>query len=235
MRAEAKRGGRDQDTLEGIRCHAAKDDARTRERVPIHERGDNHTFEHAWKLFTTEGQSSATSTSTEKPACSSTVTDEPADGETPAQSAGRGTQRTTKHDEDDRAKAKMVTAKATPRPRPKKARAPPQHQAAGLVRTRYYEAVACSTTLIFVVEKDNEWMWANTEHMFGDLKKHAKTMSDLVDMNTRLFHIGMPNDDLAKRVGNEAFETTIRTVENELGPVVDRVITSGTGQRVTNF
>ena len=30
VRAEAKRGGRDQDTLEGIRCHAAKDDARTR-------------------------------------------------------------------------------------------------------------------------------------------------------------------------------------------------------------
>ena len=47
-------------------------------------------------------------------------------------------------------------------------------------------------------------------------------MSDLVDMNTRLFLIGMPNDDLANRVG-DAFETTIRTVENELELVVDRV------------
>ena len=182
----------------------------------------NHTFEHAWNLFTTEGQSSAKSNSAEKPACSSTVTDKPAGAETPAQSAGRGTKRTTKHDEDDRAKAK---ARATPRPSPKKSRALPQHQAASLVRTRYHEAVACSTTLISAVEKDPEWMWANTEHMLGDLKKHVKTMSDLVDMNTRLFLIGMPNDDLAKRVGNDAFDSTIRTVENELGPVVDRVIT----------
>ena len=79
----------------------------------------NHTFEYAWNLFTTEGQSSAKSTSAEKPACSSTVTDKPAGAETPAQSAGRGTKRTTKHDEDDRAKAK---AKATPRPSPKKSR-----------------------------------------------------------------------------------------------------------------
>ena len=75
------------------------------------------------------------------------------------------------------------------------------------------------------MEKDPEWMWANTEHMLGDLKKPVKTISDLVDMNTRLFLIGMPSDDLAKRVGNDAFESTIRTVENELGRVVDRVIT----------
>ena len=88
----------------------------------------NHTFEHAWNLFTTEDHSSSTSTSTEKPACTSTVTDKPAGTETPTQSAGRGTKRTTKkeHDEDDRAKAKMVTAKATPRPNPKKSRALPQ-------------------------------------------------------------------------------------------------------------
>ena len=199
----------------------------------------NHTFEHAC-------QSSAKSTSAEKPACSSTVTDKPAGAETPAQSAGRGTKRTTKkdHDEDDRAKAKMVTAKATPRPNPKKSRALPQHQAAGLVRTRYHEAVACSTTLISAVEKDPEWMWANTEHMLGDLKKHVKTMSDLVDMDTRLFLIGMPNDDLAKRVGNDAFETTVRTVENDFGACRgsrDHAVcqndecTRGTGQRVTNF
>ena len=148
----------------------------------------NHTFEYAWNLFTTEGHSSATSTSTEKPPCTSTVTDKPAGAETPAQNAGRGTKRTTKkeHDEDDRAKAKMVTAKATPRPSPKKSRALAQHQAAGLVRTRYHEAVAYSTMLISVVEKD---------HMLGDLKKRVKTMSDLVDMNTRLFLIGMPSDD----------------------------------------
>ena len=93
-----------------------------------------------------------------------------------------------------------------------------------LVRTRYHEAAACSTTLISAVEKDPEWMWANTEHKLGDLKKSVKTMSDLVDMNT-LFLIGMPHDDLAKRVGHDAVETTIRTVEKELGPVVDRVIT----------
>ena len=43
-------------------------------------------------------------------------------------------------------------------------------------------------------------------------------------MNTRLFLIGMPKDDLAKCVGNDAVETTIRTVENELELVVDRVI-----------
>ena len=67
-------------------------------------------------------------------------------------------------------------------------------------------------------------MWANTEHMFGDLKKHVKRMSDFVDMNARLFPTGMPNHDLAKGVGNDAFETTIRTVKNELGPDVDRVI-----------
>ena len=177
-----------------------------------------HTLEHARNLFTTEGHSSVTSTSTEKPACTSTVTDEPAGAERPAQSAGRCTKRTTKKedDEDDRAKAKMVTAKATPRPSPKKSRALPQHQAAGLVRTRYHEAAACSTALISAVEKDPEWMCANTEHMLGDLKKHVKTMSDLVDTNTRLFLIGMPNDDLAKRVGNDALETTIRTVENKL-------------------
>ena len=169
----------------------------------------NHTFEHAWNLFTTEGHGSATPTVTDKPACTLTVTDKPAGVETPSQGAGRCTKRTTKkeHDEDDRAKAKMVTTKATPRPSPKKSRALPQDQAAGLVRTRYHEAAACSTTLISAVEKDREWMWANTEHMLGDLQKHVKTMSDLVDMNTRLFLIGMPNDDLAKRVGNDAFET----------------------------
>ena len=65
-------------------------------------------------------------------------------------------------------------------------------------------------------------MWANTGHMFGDLKKHVKTMSDLVDMNTRLLLIGMPSDDMEKRVGIDAFETTVRTVENELELVVDR-------------
>ena len=75
------------------------------------------------------------------------------------------------------------------------------------------------------MKKVPEWMWANTEHMLGDLKKHVKTMSDLVNMNMRLFLIGMPNDDLAKRVDKHAFETTIRTAENELGLVVDRVIT----------
>ena len=157
----------------------------------------NHTFEHAWNLFTTEGHCSATSTSREKPACTSTVTDKPAGAETPAQSAGRCAKRTTKEedDEDDRAKAKMVTAKATPRPSPKKSRALPQHQAAGLVRTRYHEAAACSTTLISAVEKD---------HMLGDLKKRVKTMSDLVDMNTRLFLIGMPNDDATCGTGVES-------------------------------
>ena len=86
------------------------------------------TAQHAWNLFTTEGHCSATSTSTEKPACTSTVMDKPAGAETPAQSAGRGAKRTTKKedDEDDRAKAKMVSAKATPRPSLKKSRALPQ-------------------------------------------------------------------------------------------------------------
>ena len=169
-----------------------------RAHVLAHERKQhNHTFEHAWNLFTTEGHSSATSTSTEKPACTSTVTDKPAGAETPAQSAGRGTKRTTKkeHDEDDRAKGKMVTAKATPRPSPKKSRALPQHQAAGLVRTRYHEAVPYSTTLISVVEKD---------HMLGDLKKRVKTMSDLVHINTRLFLIGMPSDAATCGTGVES-------------------------------
>ena len=68
--------------------------------------------------------------------------------------------------------------------------------------------------------------------MLGDLKKHAKTMSDLVDMNTRLFLIGMPNDDLAKRVGNDASKRRSGRWENELGPVVDRVITQRA--RMTN-
>ena len=157
----------------------------------------NHTFEYAWNLFTTEGHSFATSTSTEKPACTSTVTDKPAGAETHAQSAGRGTKRTTKkeHDEDDRAKGKMVTAKVTPQPSPKKSRALPQHQAAGLVRTRYHEAVPYSTTLISVVEKD---------HMLGDLKKRVKTMSDLVHINTRLFLIGMPSDAATCGTGVES-------------------------------
>ena len=188
-----------------------------------------HTFEHTWNLFTTEGHSSATSTSTERRDCTSTVTDKPAGADTPAQSAGRDTKRTAKKqhpDEDEWAKAKMVTAKATPRPSPKEAKAMPQHQAARGVRTRYHEAAGCSATLISAVERDPAWRWANTEHMLGDLKKHVKTMNDVVDVNTRLFLIGMPNDDLAKLVSdNHAFETTIKTVENELGSAVDRVFT----------
>ena len=43
VRTEAKRGGRDQDTLKGVRRHAAKDDARTRERVPIHDRDERES------------------------------------------------------------------------------------------------------------------------------------------------------------------------------------------------
>ena len=93
----------------------------------------NHTFEHAWNLFTTEGQSSAKSTSAEKPACTSTVTDKLVGAGTPAQSAGRGTKRMAKKehpDEDERTEAKMVTAKVTPRQSPKKSKAMPEHQAA---------------------------------------------------------------------------------------------------------
>ena len=45
----------------------------------------NHTFGYAWNLFTTEGHCSATSISTDKPA----------GAETPAQSAGRGTRKST--------------------------------------------------------------------------------------------------------------------------------------------
>ena len=94
-----------------------------------------------------------------------------------------------------------------------KSRAVPQHQATCGARTRYHEAAACSTTHFSAVEKDPEWKWANTEHMLGDLKKHVKTMNDFIDINRRLSLIGMPNDELATRVGNDAFETTIKTVK----------------------
>ena len=67
-------------------------------------------------------------------------------------------------------------------------------------------------------------MWANTERMLGDLVGPVGGLGDFVFVYTRLFLTGMPNGDLAKGVGNDAFETTIRTVKNELGPVMDRVI-----------
>ena len=67
--------------------------------------------------------------------------------------------------------------------------------------------------------------------MLGDLETHAKTMSVCVDINTWLFLIGLPHDVFAKRSGNDAFETTKKMVENELGPAVDRVITRGVPER----
>ena len=142
-----------------------------------------------------------------------TVTDKLAGRET---SAGRGTKRTTKkeHDEDDAGQGKDGDSEGDTTAESKEV----QSAAATSGCTSCSNTVQrnCSLlyyTLISAVEKDRErpeWMWANTEHMLGDLKKHAKTMSDFLDMNTRLFLIGKPNDDLAKRVGNGALETTIK-------------------------